>query len=367
MSQESAYLLTSFTAGLIAMALVAILAGFKVRSCKGLRKYNRARWCLLGAFSVFGVLNLLEVILIDRVKLEAGTLTGSLIIVIGSFMALFFTFTVLSFIRPEIVTRKNLLLQIAVIAPLGILPFILGLTAPRPVFRIFFALMLVAYLALLVTYTRLFLKSYRMFKERMLSFYEEEDLVDQLHWINWTFWMALSVGVLALLLLTGNLVVSSALNVVFIIYFLILCISFINYRQYAPLVDRAIEQRPAEPEAKEVDDSAPAYGDLAEKVEEWVERKGYLDNTKSVEEIAREMGWYHSAFRKYIHQTTGEDFRSWRIRLRIEEACRIMAEQPGLPIAQVATMAGFNDRSYFYRTFQKVTGTSVRAYQESLK
>jgi len=363
MVHERLYLLTSFACVIVALVLGVILAGVKVRQSEGLQKYDKARWCLVAAFAVFGVLNLLEL----SFSGSSGSLTGTLVIVIGSFMAMFFTMTVLSFIRPEAVSRKSILVQLAAIVPPGILLVILDLIAPRPVFRVCFAIMLVAYLALLVIYTRLFLKSYSPFKERMLSFYEEEDLVDQLHWINWTFWMALSVGVLALFLLIGNLVVSSAMNVVFIIYFLILCISFINYRQYAPLVDRAIVQRPAEPESSEVDDSAPAYGDLAEKVEEWVERKGYLDNTKSVEEIAREMGWYHSAFRKYIHQTTGEDFRSWRIRLRIEEARRIMAEQPGLPIAQVATMAGFNDRSYFYRTFQKVTGTSVRAYQESLK
>ena len=100
--------------------------------------------------------------------------------------------------------------------------------------------MLVAYLLLMAFYTRLFLKSYRAFKTQMLAFYEEEDLVGQIHWINWTFWLALSVGVLALLLLAGNSVVSNALTIVFTVCFIVNGISFVNYRTFAPLVDRAV-------------------------------------------------------------------------------------------------------------------------------
>ena len=98
-----------------------------------------------------------------------------------------------------------------------------------------------------------------------------------------------------------------------------------------------------------------------------MDNKGYLDNTKSVEDIANDIGWYYSGLKQYIQQTTGEDFRTWRIRLRVEEAMRIMTAEPDLPVSRVATMAGFNDRSYFYRTFQKVTGKSVKAFQDSLK
>ena len=106
---------------------------------------------------------------------------------------------------------------------------------------------------------------------------------------------------------------------------------------------------------------------LAKAIDSWIEKKGYLDNTKSVKEIAHEMGFYYPVIKDYIQATTGEDFRSWRIRLRVQEAMRLMADNPDILISDLVFMAGFNDRAYFYRTFQKITGKTIREYRESLR
>ena len=68
--------------------------------------------------------------------------------------------------------------------------------------------------------------AYRTFKSRMLAFYEEEDLVGQLQWINWTFWLGLAVGIAALLFLVDSPVTGSFLNVVFSICFLLMYVFF---------------------------------------------------------------------------------------------------------------------------------------------
>lgn len=44
-----------------------------------------------------------------------------------------------------------------------------------------------------------------------------------------------------------------------------------------------------------------------------------------------------------------------------------MTAQPDLPVSRIATMAGFNDRSYFYRSFQRITGRSVKEYLQSIR
>lgn len=360
------YYYTTLLSGVISLTLAALLSGLRIRVTEGLQKYNRARWCLVGAFAVFGLLNLIEISLGGTTGEDAGNLTGSLVIFIGSLMAMFFTMTVLSFIRPQFVHRKQVLIQLSAIIPLGILLIILRLHASRTIFNCCFAVMLVAYLLLMAFYARLFVKSYRAFKTQMLAFYEEEDMVGQLHWINWTFWLALSVGIMALFLLAGNKVVSSVLTIVFTFCFLVNGISFINFMPFAPLVDRAVAGKTGKKPLGGGDNPLIING-LKDRIDAWVDNKGYLDNTKSVEDIAAEIGWHYHGLKQYIKQTTGEDFRTWRIRLRVEEAIRIMTADPDVPVSHVATMAGFNDRSYFYRTFQKVTGKSVKAFQDSLK
>ena len=351
---------------MIGIVLAALLTGLQIRKSEGLQKYNRARWCLVGAFSVFGIMNLVEVSLNGASEDDGGNLTACLAIVIGSLMAMFFTMTVLSFIRPQIVHRKQILVQLAAIVPPCILLILTMIYAPEPVFRVVFRVMLAAYLLLMVLYTRLFVRCYRGFREQMLAFYEEEDLVDQLHWTNWTFWLALATGIASLLYLADSPWMGMLLNVIFSVCFVLIHIFFVNYRPYAQLVDRAVKEKP-EPPAAPVEE-VPVEDDemLRTAVEAWVAQKGYLDNTKSVDDIAADMNVYYPSLKEYIHRTTGEDFRSWRIRLRVEEAKRILAGAPDCPVSQVATMAGFNDRAYFYRSFLKITSQSVREYLDAL-
>lgn len=362
----SFYFYTTLVAGFIGLTIAALLAGLMINSSEGLQKYNRARWCLAGAFFVFGLMNLVEASLDGSDGGDTGGFAGCLAIVIGSLLAMFFTMTVLSFVRPEIVHRKQILTQLGVIVPPCILLIILKIYAPEPVFRVYFGVMLAAYLLLMALYTRLFVKSYKAFKVRMLAFYEEEDLVGQLQWINWTFWLALATGIAALLYLADSPEAGSVLNIIFAASFLLIYVFFINYRPYALLVDRAVKEEPAAEvpveEVKKGNDDATRAA-----IDAWVDKKGYLDNTKSVDDIAGDMGVYYPVLRDYIHRTTGEDFRTWRTRLRIREAERILAADPSLPVSRVATMAGFNDRAYFYRCFLKASGRTVRDYLETVQ
>ena len=286
---DSLYFFSTFFAGVIGIVLAALLAGLQIRKSEGLQKYNRARWCLVGAFSVFGIMNLVEVSLNGASEDDGGNLTACLAIVIGSLMAMFFTMTVLSFIRPQIVHRKQILAQLAAIVPPCILLILTMIYAPEPVFKVVFRVILAAYLLLMVLYTRLFVRSYRGFKEQMMAFYEEEDLVDQLHWTNWTFWLALATGIASLLYLADSPQMGTLLNVIFSVCFVLIHIFFVNYRPYAQLVDRAVKESPDAPAAPA--EEVPVGDDetLRTAVAVWVEQKGYLDNTKSVDDIAADM------------------------------------------------------------------------------
>ena len=364
---ERFYFHSILLSGVIGLTMAALLAGLQIRHDEGLRKYNRARWCLSAAFAVFGLMNLMEALLYGTSEEETGSLTGCVTIIIGSLLAMFFTMTVLSFIRPEIVTRKSILAQLAVIVTPGTLLIVLYFQAPQPVFDAFFMAMLAAYILLMVLYTRLFVRNHRSFKERMLAFYEEEDLVPRLQWINGTFWLSLATGVASLMFLANNLALSGAVNMIFSVCFLLICVFFVNFRPYAIMVDRTVTNQPPRGDTPPAGEKSPALSDLKEKVETWVRNKGYLDNTKSVEDIACEMGLWYPSLKDYIQQTTGEEFRAWRLRLRIGEAERLMRGNPDLPISRVVTMAGFNDRAFFYRCFQRITGRSVKEYMETFR
>ena len=66
------YLLTSLISAIVALTLALILTGLQVRDLEGFEKYNRARWFLAGAFGVFGILGVAEILLGEPSGLETG-------------------------------------------------------------------------------------------------------------------------------------------------------------------------------------------------------------------------------------------------------------------------------------------------------
>ena len=99
----------------------------------------------------------------------------------------------------------------------------------------------------------------------------------------------------------------------------------------------------------------------------WIERGGFLNTKLAVEDIAKELNMSVPQFRQYFKQVIGEDFRTWRVRKRIDYARLLMKQYPDWPITRIAQESGFNDRSYFYQQFLLSTGMSVSDYKKQIQ
>lgn len=346
------------------VVLSLVLIGVSIRQDELLKKYRSARWCLCAAFMAFGIANMLQATMETDGKEEA--LTGVMTIFIGSVQAMMFTTVALIFIRPAIVTVRRALLQITAILLVSVFLFVARFTFPLSVFYPFYYVCILGYVLLMAMYTYVFVKSYKVFKKQMLDYYEEEEMLYRMRWIKWTFWSALVVGILALLLLTDNYIVNILLTALFAAYFLFITISFINYQQYAQFIVRAYEDEPSvsQQNAEKEKLSVADVEKLRTSISEWVSKKKYAESDLSVEEIAGQFGTSSSFLRKYFNNFVGEDFRSWRNRIRIEEAKRLIDDNPSIKIVEVMKLTGFNDRPYFYRIFQKLVGVSVSEYRK---
>lgn len=99
----------------------------------------------------------------------------------------------------------------------------------------------------------------------------------------------------------------------------------------------------------------------------WIADKSYLESDIPTARIAESLGTDIFTFRDYFRDKKGEDFRTWRQRLRIEEACRIMKKHPETSYELVAGTVGINDRSNFKKTFTKIVGMSPKEWKKSQK
>ena len=100
----------------------------------------------------------------------------------------------------------------------------------------------------------------------------------------------------------------------------------------------------------------------------WEEEKGYCFPDRTLDAVAARMGTDGYALSLYLREFRNEDFRTWRNRLRVEEACRRLLDDPDSPTSAIGRSCGFSDRSNFLHAFlaQKgMTPTEWRASQRA--
>ena len=104
---------------------------------------------------------------------------------------------------------------------------------------------------------------------------------------------------------------------------------------------------------------------LERALDKWVKQKKFSEYDKSREEVARELGTTKEHLHLYFTTKKGIDFKTWRTELRINEAKRLLLENREMSTNVIGEIAGFSDRSNFYRQFVKLVGCSPRQWRES--
>jgi len=71
-------------------------------------------------------------------------------------------------------------------------------------------------------------------------------------------------------------------------------------------------------------------------------------------------------FSRSFRETYGITFQDYVIRYRIIESCRLL-RNPNMHVTDIAYAVGFNDASYFSRTFRRYVGVSPSSYAAELR
>ena len=83
----------------------------------------------------------------------------------------------------------------------------------------------------------------------------------------------------------------------------------------------------------------------------------------TLEEVAEWVGYSPAYFSRIFREETGATFKEYLNALRIEQSKRLLRQEQ-LSIAEVSSMTGFSDQSYFCRIFRLVTGVTPDKYRK---
>jgi len=89
--------------------------------------------------------------------------------------------------------------------------------------------------------------------------------------------------------------------------------------------------------------------------------KNHLAEDISLSEMAKRTAMSRTAFCETFHRVTGETFKCYLNRLRIEKAKEAL--RTGESVENTARLTGFSDPSTFYRNFKKTVGISPGKYK----
>ncbi len=117
-------------------------------------------------------------------------------------------------------------------------------------------------------------------------------------------------------------------------------------------------------EEQEEEPEDPAYAAYRATLEEWLEKeKPYLNPDFQLADLRQVLPLNRSYLSRFINIAYGCSFYQWVSGLRIEQAKRLMTEQPDLKIQDVADRCGFSSRSVFTQVFTRETGINPREWK----
>ena len=118
-------------------------------------------------------------------------------------------------------------------------------------------------------------------------------------------------------------------------------------------------------EDEKEEETNPAYAAYRATLEAWLEsEKPYLNPDFQLMDLRQLLPMNRTYLSQFINSEYGCSFYQWVNRLRIEEAKRLMREQPELKMQDVAERCGFSSRSVFTQVFTREAGVSPSKWIE---
>ena len=242
----------------------------------------------------------------------------------------------------------------------------------------------VLYIVNCIIHIILFHRTYLRSVQKLEQYYDEEEN-NKMKWIRFCYIMMMLTQMFVLvymLLPRGFMKIYTLWYVLFMVYFSANFISFLGSNKllldafaYKTLsgqeimerIERRKRMKKGAKEAQPLDSqiTEQELNRIEHALDKWVKEKRYREYDKTREQIAKELNTSKEMLHLFFVTRMSVDFKTWRTRLRIEEAKLLLLENKEMSINIVAELSGFSDRSNFHRQFTKIVGCSPKQWRES--
>ncbi len=204
-------------------------------------------------------------------------------------------------------------------------------------------------------------KEYKECEKDIDNFYD--DILD-ISWIRKLIWMSLflSVGMVIAIIFPS---VHTVFDIISPIIFTYMSFKFVNF---APAkierMRKKNENLEMEPKSKKKTDLPEKIG---QKVEEWINKKGYCKADLNIKDVASEIGTNQNYLSVYLNTHLNVTFQTWLNTLRIEESKNILLMSEKKSLEAVGIEVGIPKSYNFSRWFKNITGMTPFQYRKTYR
>lgn len=368
-------ILISYVSTAILVTLAVVLAGLPTPHSRRWLRWSISRWFMVSTFTALALVSYLMAGCTDNMWQKTVVIWDT------SFQALLLAATATTLVAPLEVTMRRIIIQMLIIMVLAAQLITVQYCFPS-LYYYSYALYVCFFIFQVRYYMGRFRRFYKQTERALYVHYDDDESSLRLRPVRYIFNSAVAIGgiMLIIFVLPMSSWLYTSLVVLYTVYYTWICVTMIGYRIKGDYIIKIVGEpvKVAETEVatplnsgaavsdiEETDNSiASHYDKLEEALHKWVEQRGFIESDVTTEQLAERMGVSRNEFITYFQQVHNTTFRSWRMRLRLEEAERLIRSTPGLQVSCLYELVGFNDRSNFHTKFTEFTGLTPRAYQQ---
>ncbi len=349
------YFITTLSSAIIILIMAVCLFAFVIPRDTRLRKYRVARRLLAYAYIILAAVGFWEVF--GNAESENhDSIQIAFTLIAASFQAFLFTFSLITLIDIHYVTHRKIIYNLfPMITGSGILLLSLFDVIPLSFNAVFYT-SLSGYCIQLVFYTVLFLREYNKCRKQINNFFSDDE-DKRLNWIKTAFFLALAIGIIALVSLFIPLRAYIVFTILYTAFYVYYAMKYINYVNLFHYIISALEL-PLVSEKRNGNDK-----NLDIIIHSWIAGKGFTAPEITLDTLASELSTNRTYLSSYINQNMNCNFKTWIGELRIEEAKRLMLSNQEISLSEIGEMVGFSERVSFYRQFVKATGKTPQEFR----
>lgn len=366
----------------VSLTLAIVLMLINVPRTEYAKKLTRAKTTIatnfmVGAF-IFGY-TLYHSYLPDYEDFSAITM-----LIITAFSSIIMSYSLINLMQPRYIDSSKFMICVFILFSVSAVLTESFFSDNRKLHRITLIVAIVMYALqnsyLIIIFDKVYKKSLELLEK-----YYDEDEEHKLKWIRFCYILTMLTTMVVLVYMfipKGLIKIYTFFYILYLIYFTGNFISFLGSHKllldafgHSAFTDQGIirkrrlaRKKAAAPAAEgnaNTDDMEPEFAAIEKALKKWVSQKKYREYDKSREEVAHELGTTREMLQLYFNEKVGQDFRSWRTDLRINDAKQMLLDKRDTSINLIGEMAGFSDRSNFHRQFSRLVGCSPKRWRDT--